>query len=79
MTKKTRRENIINEIASLEKLKAFVNNIMITADLNKNSIFSDLFQYIVVQWEKVLRTRKKYLEKEEYAEMTTMSQEFSIM
>ena len=68
---------MINEIASLEKLKTFVTNVMVTADLNKNSIFYDLFQYIVVQWEKVLHTRKKYLEKEEYAKMATVSQEFS--
>ena len=77
LTKKTRRENMINEISSLEKLKTFVNNIISTADLNKNSIFYYLFQYIVVQWEKVLQTRKKYLEKEEYAKMATVSQEFS--
>ena len=77
LTKKTRKENMINEIASLEKLKTFVTNVMVTADLNKNSIFYDLFQYIVVQWEKVLHTRKKYLEKEEYAKMATVSQEFS--
>ncbi|HET8793035.1 MAG TPA: M14 family zinc carboxypeptidase [Nitrososphaeraceae archaeon] len=77
LTKKTRRENIINEIASLEKLKIFVNNIISTADLNKNSIFYSLFQYIVSQWEKVLHTRKNYFEKEEYAKMATVSQEFS--
>ena len=77
LTKKTRKENMINEIASLEKLKTFVTNVMVTADLNKNSIFYDLFQYILVQWEKVLHTRKKYLEKEEYAKMATVSQEFS--
>lgn len=77
LTKKTRRENIINEIAKLEKLKKFVNNILLTADLNKSSIFYDLFRYILVQWEKVLHTRKKYLEKEEYSQIATVSQEFS--
>ena len=77
LTKKTRRENIINEIAKLEKLKKFVNNILLTADLNKSSIFYDLFRYIVVQWDKALRARKKYLEQEEYAQMATVSQEFS--
>jgi hypothetical protein len=77
LTKKTRKENMINEIASLEKLKTFVNNIMSTADLNKNSIFYDLFQYIIFQWEKVLQTRKKYIKKEEYKKMATVSQEFS--
>jgi hypothetical protein len=77
LTKKTRRENIINEIARSEKLKTFVSNIMSTADLNKNSIFYDLFQYIVVRWEKELCTRKKYLEKDEHAKMATVSQQFS--
>jgi hypothetical protein len=76
-TKKTRRENIIDEIANSEKLKIFVSNIMSTADLNKNSIFYELFQYVVVSWEKILQTRKKYLEKDEYAKMATVSQEFS--
>jgi zinc carboxypeptidase len=77
LTKKTRRENIINEIARLEKLKTFVSNIMSTAEINKNSMFYDLFQYLVVRWEKDLRTRKKYLEKDEYSKMATVSQEFS--
>lgn len=76
-TKKTRRENIIHDIIRLEKLKKFVSNIMSTADLNKNSIFYELFQYVVIQWEKILQTRKKYLEKDEYAKMATVSQEFS--
>jgi zinc carboxypeptidase len=76
-TKKTRRENIINEIAKSEKLKTFVINIMSTPDLNKNSIFYDLFQYLVVRWEKDLCARKKYLEKDEYGKMATVSQEFS--
>jgi hypothetical protein len=76
-TKKTRRENIINEIAKSKKLKTFVMNIMSAADLNKNSIFYDLFQYLLVRWEKDLCTRKKYLEKDEYAKMATVSQEFS--
>ena len=75
-TKKTRRENIIHDIIRLEKLKKFVSNIMSTADLNKNSIFYELFQYVVIQWEKILQTRKKYLEKDEYAKMATVSQEF---
>ena len=48
-TKKTRRENIIKDIAKSEELKTFVNKIMSTADLNKNSIFYDLFQYLVVR------------------------------
>ena len=77
LTNKTRRGNIIKEIAKLEKLIKFVNNILLTADLNKSSIFYDLFLYIVVQWDKALRARKKYLEKEEYAQMATVSQEFS--
>jgi len=76
-TKKTRRENITHDIIRLEKLKKFVSNIMSTADLNKNSIFYELFQYVVIQWEKILQTRKKYLEKDEYAKMATVSQEFS--
>jgi hypothetical protein len=76
-TKNTRRENIINEIAKSEELKSFVTSIMSAADLNKNSIFYDLFQYLVVRWEKDLYTRKKYLEKDEYAKMATVSQEFS--
>ena len=61
----------------MEELKTFVNNIILTADLNKNSIFYDLFQYIVLQWQKVLHTRKKYIEKGEYVKMATVSQEFS--
>ena len=36
-----------------------------------------MLRYIVVQWDKTLHTRKKYLEKEEYAQMATVSQEFS--
>jgi hypothetical protein len=76
-TKKTRKENRINEIAKSEKLKRFVINIMSTADLNKNSIFYDLFQYLVVRWEKDLCTRKKYLEEDEYGKLATVSQEFS--
>lgn len=76
-TKKTRRENIIHDIIRLENLKKYVSNIMSTADLNKNSIFYELFQYVVIQWEKILQTRKKYLEKDEYAKMATVSQEFS--
>ena len=63
----------------MEELKTFVNNIILTADLNKNSIFYDLFQYIVLQWQKVLHTRKKYIEKGEYVKMATVSQEFSIV
>jgi hypothetical protein len=51
----TRRENIIKDIAKSEELKTFVNKIMSTADLNKNSIFYDLFQYLVVHWEKDLQ------------------------
>jgi len=77
LTKKTRRENIINEIARSEKLKTFISNIMSTTDLNKNSIFYDLFQYVVVHWEKDLCTRKKHLESDKYAKMATVSQEFS--
>jgi len=77
LTKKTRRENIINEIERLEKLKTFVINIMSIADLNKNSIFYDLFLCLVVSWEKDLCTRKKYLENDEYAKIATVSQEFS--
>ena len=50
---------------------------MSTADLNKNSIFYDQFQYLLVRWEKDLCTRKKYLEKDKYAKMDTVSQEFS--
>jgi hypothetical protein len=50
---------------------------MSTADLNKNSIFYDLFQYLVVRWEKDLCTRKKYLEEDEYGKLATVSQEFS--
>ena len=61
----------------MEELKTFVNNIILTADLNKNSIFYDLFQYIVLQWQKVLHTRKKYIEKGEFVKMATVSQEFS--
>jgi len=76
-TKKTRRENIIHDIIRLENLKKYVSNIMSTADLNKNSIFYELFQYVVIQWEKILQTRKKYLEKDEYTKMATVSQEFS--
>ena len=77
LTKKTRKENILKEIKRMEELKIFVNNIILTADLNKNSIFYDLFQYIVLQWQKVLHTRKKYIEKGEYVKMATVSQEFS--
>lgn len=61
----------------MENLKKYVNNIISTAYLNKNSIFYELFQYVVIQWEKILQTRKKYLEKDEYAKMATVSQEFS--
>jgi len=68
---------MINERANLEKLKTFVHSIMSTADLNKNSIFYDLFQYIIFQWEKGLQTRKKYIKKEEYKKMATVSHEFS--
>jgi hypothetical protein len=76
-TKKTRRENIIKDIAKSEELKTFVIKVMSTADLNKESMFYDLFQYLVVRWEKDLCTRKKYLEKDRYAKMATVSQEFS--
>jgi hypothetical protein len=65
------------EIKKLEKLKIFVNNIISTADLNKNSMFYDLFQYNVLHWEKVLDTKKKHIEKEEYEKMATVSQEFT--
>jgi hypothetical protein len=58
LTKKARRENVINEMVELEKLKIFVSNIISTADLNKNSIFYDLFQYLIVRWEKDLYTKK---------------------
>ena len=34
LTKRTRRDNIINEIIRSEKLKTFVSNIMSAADLN---------------------------------------------
>jgi hypothetical protein len=77
LTKKTRRENVINEILELEKLKIFVSNIISAADLNRNSIFYDLFQYLIVRWEKDLYTKKKYLENNGYSKIATVSQEFS--
>ena len=67
----------MDEIATSEKLKVFVGNILASADLNKNSIFYDLFQYVIDHWEKDLITRKKHLENDEYAKIATVSQEFS--
>lgn len=79
LTKKTRRENMISEISESEKLKEFIFNVIDTADLNKKSIFYDLFQSIIVSWEKELLTKKMYLQKNSYEEMSTVSQEFSML
>ncbi|HEY6535581.1 MAG TPA: M14 family zinc carboxypeptidase [Candidatus Nitrosocosmicus sp.] len=77
LTKKTRRENIVNEIKDSEKLKDFIFNVMGTAELNKKSIFYDLFLSIMSSWEKELLTKKRYLQKKIYEELATVSQEFS--
>jgi hypothetical protein len=77
LTKKTRRENMITEIAESEKLKGFIFNVINTADLNKKSIFYGLFQSINASWEKELLTKKRYLQNNSYGEMSTVSQEFS--